>query len=62
MLRAGAERRLTGQEVREILGLRSTNFSVRVLSLDSSSRLCAAGKPVELTGFVRGLGRDPAGA
>jgi stage II sporulation protein D len=57
LLRRQGERQLSAQEVREILGLRSTNFSVRVLSLDASSRLVRPGKPVELTGFVRGLGR-----
>ena len=57
VLRPQGELRLTGEVVKDILGLRSTNFSVRVLALDASSRLVRPGKPVELTGFVRGLGR-----
>jgi stage II sporulation protein D len=56
VLRPGGERRLTAQQVRELLGLRSTNFSLRVLSLDASSRLARRGKALELSGFARGLG------
>jgi SpoIID/LytB domain protein len=57
VMRDRGERRLPGQEVRELLGLRSTNFSLRVLSLDAASRLVRRGRPLELSGFARGLGR-----
>jgi stage II sporulation protein D len=55
-LHGAGERRIAGQDVRELLGLRSTNFSVRVLSLEPAARVVRRGKPLELTGFVRGLG------
>jgi SpoIID/LytB domain protein len=47
---------LAGRDVREALGLRSTNFSVRVLSLTPPSASADFGLPVSLTGFVRGVG------
>ena len=48
---------IPGQDARVLLGLRSTYFDVRVLSLDPAPKLVPRGKPLELTGFVRGLGR-----
>ena len=52
----GGETRLPAQDVRVALGLRSTFFSVRVLSLDPTPKVVRRGMPLELTGFVRGLG------
>jgi stage II sporulation protein D len=55
VLRGAGERRLGAEEVRDLLGLRSTFFHVRVLSLEPAARRVRAGKPLELTGFARGL-------
>ncbi len=41
----------------DLLGLRSTYFDVRVLALDPTPKIVRRGRPLELTGFVRGLGR-----
>jgi stage II sporulation protein D len=49
-------RRMLSQDFRRALDLRSTWFSVRVLSLDPPLRRALASRPVRLTGFVRGLG------
>jgi stage II sporulation protein D len=54
--RTGA-RLIPGQDVRDLLGLRSTYFDVRVLALDPAAKVVRRGRPLELTGFVRGLGR-----
>ena len=54
---AAGTRLLPGQDARDLLGLRSTYFDVRVLALDPAPKLVLRGKPLELTGFVRGLGR-----
>ena len=53
----GGEQRLDPEAVRELLQLRSTYYFVRVLSLRSGARSVRAGKPLELTGFARGLTR-----
>jgi hypothetical protein len=53
---SGPERRLVAQDVRDLLGLRSTFFNVRVLSLDPPPKVVRRGTRLELTGFVRGLG------
>ena len=50
-------RLIPGQDARDLLGLRSTYFDVRVLALDPTPKIVRRGKPLELTGFVRGLGR-----
>ena len=55
VVRAAGERRLEARDVQELLGLRSTFFDVRVLSLEPKARRVKAGKPLELTGFARGL-------
>jgi stage II sporulation protein D len=53
---------------RRKLGLRSTLFSVDVLSLDGPAAAATYGEPVALTGFLRGIGgvvlqeRSPTGA
>jgi SpoIID/LytB domain protein len=51
----GGEGRLDAQAVRERLGLRSTYFHVRVLALEPALRRVRSGRPLELTGFARGL-------
>jgi stage II sporulation protein D len=52
-------RTMLAQDVRRALGLRSTWFAVRVLSLEQPQgrSLAASGQPVVLKGFVRGLGK-----
>jgi stage II sporulation protein D len=55
VVRAAGERMLEAEAVRDLLGLRSTFFHVRVLSLEPAARLVRAGRPLELTGFARGL-------
>jgi stage II sporulation protein D len=57
LVAARSTRLLPGQDARVLLGLRSTYFDVRVLALDPAPKLVPRGKPLELTGFVRGLGR-----
>jgi len=52
----GRTTRLPAQDVRVALGLRSTFFAVRVLSLTRPAAVVPRGAPLELTGFVRGLG------
>ena len=52
--RSGA-RRMRSQDFRRALDLRSTWINVRVLNLDPPLRRALANRPVELTGFVRGL-------
>jgi stage II sporulation protein D len=52
--REGA-RRMPSQDFRRALDLRSTWFTVRVLSLDPPLRRALANRPLVLTGFVRGL-------
>jgi stage II sporulation protein D len=54
---AAGTRIVPGQDARELLGLRSTYFDVRVLSLDPAPRVVRRGARLELSGFVRGLGR-----
>ena len=55
-------------DFREALGLRSSRFSIRVLSLDPPPGRAVYGKPLALKGFVRGLAgvvleeRTPAGS
>lgn len=48
-------RTLLSQDFRRALDLRSTWFNVRVLNLDPPLQRALAGRPVALTGFVRGL-------
>ena len=48
-------KRLTGQELRDLLGLRSTYFEIGVMQLERQAASVKAGKPVQLSGFVRGL-------
>ncbi len=50
-------RRIPAQDFRRTLGLRSTWFAVRVLSLDPPIRRALADRPLKLAGFVRGLRR-----
>jgi stage II sporulation protein D len=56
--RSGA-RTMLAHDFRRALGLRSTWFAVRVLSLEQprGRALAASGRPVVLKGFVRGLGK-----
>lgn len=51
----GRTRAIAGDAFRTQLGLRSTNFSVRVLSLDAPPGRAVYGQPLALRGFVRGL-------
>jgi SpoIID/LytB domain protein len=55
----GGTRTMLSQEFRRAFNLRSTWFSVRVLDLvqPHGRALAVAGRPVVLTGFVRGLGK-----
>ena len=55
MRATGGERLLDAQTVRELLGLRSTYFHVHVLAIEPGARRVRAGRPLELTGFARGL-------
>jgi stage II sporulation protein D len=57
-LRSGT-RTMLSQDFRRALDLRSTWFTVRVLHLETASgrSLAAAGRPIVLQGFVRGLGK-----
>jgi SpoIID/LytB domain protein len=55
ILGTGAGRTLTGEEFKDVLGLRSTAFRVCVFSLQPKASRVRRGKPVELTGFVRGM-------
>jgi stage II sporulation protein D len=48
-------RTIPAQDFRDVLGLRSTWFNVRVLRLDAHLSRAIAEGPVKLTGFVRGL-------
>jgi stage II sporulation protein D len=48
-------RQMHSQDFRRALDLRSTWFNVRVLNLDPPVRRALASRPLELTGFVRGL-------
>jgi stage II sporulation protein D len=48
-------RTIPAQDFRDVMGLRSTWFNVRVLRLDPHLSRAIADKPVKLTGFVRGL-------
>jgi stage II sporulation protein D len=50
-------RQMLSQDFRRALDLRSTWFNVGVLNLDPPLRRALANRPVELTGFVRGLPR-----
>jgi stage II sporulation protein D len=50
-------RRITAQDFRRQLGLRSTWFTVRVLNLDPPLRRALADHRTKLRGFVRGLRR-----
>ena len=56
---AGGTRTMLSQDFRRALDLRSTWFNLRVLPLrvQKGRALASAGRPVVLTGFVRGLGR-----
>jgi stage II sporulation protein D len=60
--------RVDPTDFRRTLGLRSTFFTVRVLSLDPPAGRAVFGEPLALRGFVRGLGgvvlqqRSPAGS
>ena len=54
---ASGARRVTGEDARDLLGVRSTFFDVRVLSLDPLPPTVKRGRELKLTGFVRGLGR-----
>jgi stage II sporulation protein D len=56
LLGGGRTRAIAGDAFRKKLGLRSTNFSVRVLSLDAPAARAVYGQPLRLGGFVRGLG------
>jgi SpoIID/LytB domain protein len=47
---------LAAADFRDALGLRSTDFSIRVLSLAPPAASVNFGLPVALTGFVRGVG------
>jgi stage II sporulation protein D len=49
------KRTIPAQDFRDVMGLRSTWFNVRVLRLDPHLRRAIAAKPLKLTGFVRGL-------
>jgi stage II sporulation protein D len=70
VLLVGAERTkaVTGNAFRKRLGLRSTRFSVDVLSLDEPAAGAVFGRPLPLRGFLRGVGgvvlqeRLPSGA
>ena len=55
----GGTRTLLSQDFRRALELRSTWFNLRVLDLQvkDARALASAGRPVVLTGFVRGLGK-----
>jgi stage II sporulation protein D len=55
VVRAAGERRFVAEDVRDLLDLRSTFFDVRVLALEPKLRRIRAGRPLELTGFARGL-------
>jgi stage II sporulation protein D len=57
-LRSGT-RTMLSQDFRRALDLRSTWFTVRVLHLETASgrSLAAAGRPIVLQGFVRGLAK-----
>ena len=48
-------RTILAQDFRELMGLRSTWFNVRVLRLDPHLSRALAARPIKLTGFVRGL-------
>ena len=50
-------RMMESQAFRRALDLRSTWFNVRVLNLDPPLARALAERPVQLHGFVRGLGR-----
>ena len=52
---ARTTKRLTGQDLRDLLGLRSTFFEVGVMQLERAAAAVPAGAPVQLSGFVRGL-------
>lgn len=54
---AASSRAMRGADFARALGLRSTAFSVRVLSLRPPVRSAAHGRPFPLSGFVRGLDR-----
>ena len=56
-VRRGAVRRIPAQDFREMLGLRSTWFAVRVLQLDPPLRGAPIDGTTRLSGFVRGLRR-----
>jgi stage II sporulation protein D len=49
-------RTMSGRDLEHALGLRSTYFSIRVLSLDTPPGRAVFASPVPLTGFVRGIG------
>ena len=48
---------MESQDFRRAVGLRSTWFNVRVLNLDPPLARALANRPVQLRGFVRGLGK-----
>ena len=57
---SGGERDFTGTDIRTMLGLRSTFFTVGVLSLDPlPPKTLVYGTPFTLTGIGRGLGGPP---
>jgi stage II sporulation protein D len=56
LLGAHGSRVLSGSDFRDALRLRSTNFTIRVLSLDTPRANVSFGTPLALTGFVRGIG------
>ena len=55
VLGKGGATKVPVSDFREALGLRSSRFSIRVLSLDLPSGRAVYGKPLALEGFVRGL-------
>jgi SpoIID/LytB domain protein len=54
---ADSTRSMPGRDFARALGLRSTAFSIRVLSLRTPVRWAVHGRPFPLAGFVRGLDR-----
>jgi SpoIID/LytB domain protein len=57
VLTATGWKRLPAQDARERLGLRSTDFDVRAMSLDEPSSPTVFGGRLSVSGWLRGLGR-----
>jgi hypothetical protein len=56
LLGGGRRKTLSGRDLEHALGLRSTLFSIRVVSLDAPPARAVFAEPLQLEGFVRGIG------